>query len=295
MTQESLFDQARGLSAENRTDEAKKVLRQLIARNPEHWPAQWELARLVESPREKEELRGSLAHLADSPKSEEVRANALAILSILEDNAEAKDALLEKALEIDEDSSLAHTLRGALEEERGRSDRALDDYMAALEAGGAPNEAWFGLARAAIAEHRLKLAEKALVVSERLAPRDPRWSYDLGTLLLSEGKRPARAVRALERARKLQPRDVDTLLNLGAAYLACGKEQRALETLEEAGRADPDDPDTLYNLAVFYADHAGDPETAVRLFKKYLEKTDSNRLRVEKWIRELEAKVRDGG
>ncbi len=295
MTEDSDFGRALELLAQKQTDEAKDALRRLVARDPEHWAAQLKLARLAASPEEKESLRGSLAHLADSPRSADVRANALAILSVLEENAEAKDALLAKALSIDEGSSLAHTLKGALEEERGRSDRALDDYMAALAAGGAPHEAWFGLARAAIAEHRLKLAEKALAVSERLAPEDPRWSYDLGTLLLSEGKRPARAVTALERARKLQPRDVDTLLNLGAAYLACGKTRRALKVLEEARRIDPDDPDTLYNLAVFYADHGGDRKKAIRLFKEYLEKTDSNRLRVENWIRELEEEVRDGG
>jgi tetratricopeptide (TPR) repeat protein len=72
---------------------------------------------------------------------------------------------------------------------------------------------------------------------DRLRPLDPRLHSRLGAMYL-QGKRPNEAAREFELARRIAPRDIYVLRNLGKAYLDSGRDKdageliRAIEVLD---------------------------------------------------------------
>ncbi len=100
-------------------------------------------------------------------------------------------------------------------------------------------------------------------------PQSPVAHYNLARHLI-DTDRAAEAVAHLEAALRAQPGDVDTLNNLGVAYVKTGRIDDALRTLEQALRLRPDDDFIHTNLGVLYA-RRGNIEAAIKHFTRALE------------------------
>jgi tetratricopeptide (TPR) repeat protein len=81
--------------------------------------------------------------------------------------------------------------------------------------------------------------------------RRAHWLLNEGARLLRQ-QRPDEAANRLERARELDPMNVEVAINLGGAYVMQGHHAKAVPVLEEASRADPDHVMVWINLAAAY-------------------------------------------
>jgi arylsulfatase A-like enzyme/tetratricopeptide (TPR) repeat protein len=86
-----------------------------------------------------------------------------------------------------------------------------------------------------------------------------------GAALAENGQRKA-ALRALERARRIDPTSALAAFNLGTAHLLFGERKNAREAFEEALRLEPELGRAMGSLGVLAAKE-GRPEEAVRLWK----------------------------
>jgi tetratricopeptide (TPR) repeat protein len=100
----------------------------------------------------------------------------------------------------------------------------------------------------------------AIAALERLIAIDPRRynaAFNLGTILLEHRPdRLADAVRYLEQAVELRPRDADAHANLGVAYYQSGDAVRAIDSFERAVALAPDRADHRANLDALRAEAA---------------------------------------
>ncbi|MCA9322544.1 MAG: tetratricopeptide repeat protein, partial [Planctomycetes bacterium] len=229
--------------------------------------------------------------LVDSSTRSTDRACFMALRATLSNDDATRRAGLDAALELDPECGLAHFLRGEVLRARGESGPAFQSYLRAVNQTSAPPQAWPGLAETAMADHRPHIAQRALEVCARLEPGNARWHYNLGTVLLETDDNPKAARAAFERADALAPGDRDTLMNLATACVRAGDPEAARAVLERAQQLHPDDSDLVFNLAVLHVDHLNDPAGALELFRRYETMTGERSLRVERWIRELEARL----
>jgi tetratricopeptide (TPR) repeat protein len=109
------------------------------------------------------------------------------------------------------------------------------------------------------------------------APFDPRGYYLAGRALY-ELQRYQEAQEVLDRAARLDPFQVDTLIALGLCYAGLGRRADCVQILERARGLAPNDPDVLFNLGLAYEDAAaaagGETDTrddAVALYRRVLE------------------------
>lgn len=89
------------------------------------------------------------------------------------------------------------------------------------------------LGRLLMAASYLDGAEICYLNAQTLAPADNRWPYYLGHLYKGKGP-PAMSVASFERALKLRPNDVATLVWLGDAYLVDGRSDAAEPLFNDA-------------------------------------------------------------
>jgi Flp pilus assembly protein TadD len=81
-------------------------------------------------------------------------------------------------------------------------------------------------------------AERCLLLADRLAPRDFRWTYHLGYLYQGDG-RLDQAARHYERALAIQPRVVPAMIRLGQVYMAQDRPEAAEWVLRDVLSKDP--------------------------------------------------------
>lgn len=78
------------------------------------------------------------------------------------------------------------------------------------------------------------------------------------------------AIRAYERALKLEPASPDVLTDLGIMYRRIGQPRKAVELFQEAHRVQPQHSQSLYNLGVVYLHDLDDIPSAVQAWEEYL-------------------------
>lgn len=78
------------------------------------------------------------------------------------------------------------------------------------------------------------------------------------------------AIKDLEEASKLNPRDDKTRLNLGQSYEAQGKLDKALEEYKASLKVNPNQPHAYYNIAIIYKSQAK-IEEAIQSLEKAIE------------------------
>jgi Flp pilus assembly protein TadD len=96
----------------------------------------------------------------------------------------------------------------------------------------------------------------------RLAPRNWKYRYNLGTVFLKMGK-TEEAVGSLEKARSMAPDRSEVLMNLGAAYFTEGSFRKAEEVYLRVLSIDPKNERAAGNLKLV-RERAGSVNGAAR-------------------------------
>jgi len=150
------------------------------------------------------------------------------------------------------DMPSTHLNLAILEEERGRSDLAVEAYERALRM-----DPYFLPARSNLANllnrlHRNGDAERELREGMRLLPKEGELPYSLG-LLLAEDQQYEEAARVLTQAAELLPIRARVRYNLALVLYKLERDAEGDRALAAAGRLDPIDVDILYAEAYRYA------------------------------------------
>ncbi len=182
---------------------------------------------------------------------------------------ERAERLLRTALDSDPSVVDAHQMLGAIEMRRGRPERAVTSFQAALEARSDHPAALFGLADA---YRKLGRLEDALVGYDRILAADP---DDNGALLASSNVlvELGRTDEATERLRAAARGDAGprVLGRLGELLAVDGRTDEATPFLAEAIERGGDLAQPRFNLAVIY-EEAGRIDEAVALYEEAIER-----------------------
>jgi Flp pilus assembly protein TadD len=186
--------------------------------------------------------------LAGSTGGASVTADALPDWSDARTRGDAQVSVVEGLLAAGMPEKALTVLSG-LRAEGGPLDRRLDVLQArALHATGLSLE-----------------ARRMLEAHTHAARRDPDGWAALGVVLADTGDLPG-AIGALERARKLAPKDAAILNNLGYAQLAAGNAEKAVALLQRSLVIDPAQARTRNNLGFAFARLERDAE-ALQAFR----------------------------
>lgn len=160
------------------------------------------------------------------------------------------ETLFQRALAIDPDNHVAHTLLAATFERRSSPQRVYDHAQAALRL--APNSvaaanAAISASNVALKQGNETLAANYLTRAMAAAPNFAKPHYNRGTQLLRLGD-PAAAIEQFERAIALGSRSSENYNNYGAALLQLGQRSQASAAFANAVRLDPDNRQARNNL-----------------------------------------------
>jgi tetratricopeptide (TPR) repeat protein len=202
--------------------------------------------------------------------------NDLGVLLAMQGKFDAAQEAFERGLRSHPGDLPLQINRALIEADLGRPEIALDQLTALTEKNPTDFDCLGNLSSLLLETGR---KEKSLKVARRMctqAPFDPR-GYYLSGRALYEQDRYEDAEEALERAARLDPFQVDTLIALGLCHAAVGRRRECVQVLERARSLAPNDPDVLYNLGLAYEDAAseggGHPsiDSAIALYRRVLD------------------------
>jgi eukaryotic-like serine/threonine-protein kinase len=167
---------------------------------------------------------------------------------------ETAEGLLAKALTLDPDSSLAHTLSGMIKLiyrcDRAGADKELSRAVE-LNPGDLDALTYHSYYLLEIGRTDEAIAEKRRVLQSD--PGDPGTSSEIGLYLIRAGRNDE-AIEQLHKTLELNPNDPDVLWRLGIAYINTFRYEQAVEQLTKAVAADLEhDPQYLGTLGYAYA------------------------------------------
>ena len=129
---------------------------------------------------------------------------------------------------------LPHMRAGMVEQQRGRIDAAVAAYQRAIAADPQQASALNNLAALAVERKQdLAQAEAWALKAVSLNPRAAQFHDTLGAVQRAQGKRPA-AVKTLQTAARLAPKDAAIRFHLGQALAEAGDKAQARKALQEA-------------------------------------------------------------
>jgi len=262
---------------------AARVLRRALREEPHRDELYRNLSSLFAGEGRFDEAEDQLRQaMAFSGRAHELENDLGVLLAIQGKFDEARDAF-DRGLAARPDDLPLRINRALIESDLGRRDLALEQ-LGAIARDNPENLDALGNLSSVLLE--VEQVEPSLAVAERmcrLAPFDPRGYYLTGRALYDLG-RYDEAERALDRAARLDPTQVDTAIALGMCYAALGRPDDCLRVFERARRLAPNDPDVLFNLGLAYEDAAAsgqdesDADTrtvttddAVALYRRVLE------------------------
>jgi tetratricopeptide (TPR) repeat protein len=182
---------------------------------------------------------------------------------------EAVDTELEKFLNLNADQPGGQMQLGVFEFARGNADAALKHYQKAADWDALSAPIQHELAVIFSSLNRPQEAVKALQTAVRLAPREEGYLFELG-LAWNEAGNLAQAQDAFESAVRLSPNHARAWYNLGPARSATGQFQSALEALLRAESSDATDACAPYARATILA-RQGNIEGARAALRRALE------------------------
>ncbi|MDR2560690.1 MAG: tetratricopeptide repeat protein [Holophagales bacterium] len=153
--------------------------------------------------------------------------------SLLAGDVAAGKALIEKALEIDPDSSQAWNIKGVIEKYLKNTDAAFQAFRRAIRLNPKDAAAIGNLAGLYRAEGQFEEYTKLKAVENRLRKNDPYYFAFLSVEAL-EGDKAKTAAKLINKAIKLQPKDPDFFIILCSAFELQNKIPEALKALEKA-------------------------------------------------------------
>ncbi len=136
--------------------------------------------------------------------------------------------------------------------DRGQIDPALACFQRAVQWDGGSAPLRHALAVGLSMQGKNDEAVRELEAACRLAPREPEYPFKLG-LAWNEAGKLSQAAAALEQAVKLDPQFAQAWYNLGLAFSGLGNPDRALEALARAESINPDSPAIPYARATILA------------------------------------------
>ena len=255
----------------------------------------WELARDLAGD-DADDLTRLQRTMRDSLELDTTSASFKVLALSTEPDLGVREASLYRMLKESPDAApFAHTHIGELCLARGNPLAAKEFLLQATAALPRYVRAWRALARALMRSGQGTPSIDAWTRVVELAPRDPDALYQLSWALIHHGGRPRDARPYLDRALKLDPRDVAFQVGRGTVALLEEPPDRstALTHFQEALRLSPDDEDVHYNLGILFADHYDDPAQAIEHFQRYLELSQDGGERVRQWIQELKERRRN--
>jgi predicted Zn-dependent protease len=125
--------------------------------------------------------------------------------------------------------------------------------------------------------HTRKLAA-ALGGYQGLLAKDPNsapLNRRIGEIASLMGDRDT-AIRSFQKAAQSDPKDLQSLIELGSFLLTSGKKQEALDVFRKCLALSPDQPAILNNVAYLIADTGGDTKEALELARKGLQKVPND-------------------
>jgi tetratricopeptide (TPR) repeat protein len=140
-------------------------------------------------------------------------------------------------------------LLGIVLAQQGKNEQALEAFNAALKVNPRSVVTHNDLGRLYMVLKEPQLAEAQFRAALREAPTDHDANYNLGVLLLAQG----RALDAITCFRRLQPPDAGTLFNLTRAYLSSGETQEGLRSATLLSEREKGDVRVHFSLGVVLA------------------------------------------
>ena len=175
----------------------------------------------------------------------------------------------EKALQLDGSLPAAFVGRGLVYDATGEYERAISDFLQALDLESTNVNGLLGLARAYDHENRLEDAEKTYREAIKLHPNHWPCPNEFGIYFWSHG-RYEEAVQQWQQMLKITPDNVWGYINLGAVQQLLERWDEAIDNLQIATSMAPDNIAALNNLGTAYLDQ-GRYEDAVEPYTKALE------------------------
>ncbi|MCC7205175.1 MAG: tetratricopeptide repeat protein [Phycisphaeraceae bacterium] len=225
--------------------------RTTIARNPDAWIAQINLAsELIEQRRAEEALpflHTGLALRPSDPKAQNLLATAHWRLG----RREQAVTVLQLTIQRRQDNPQTHALLAIMLTDLGRPQEALPHARFAAEIAPDDADVQRSLGLVHLALNHPEPARDALAQAARLGPDDFRNHYQLGLALLRlrQLDGPDGAVVAFEHARALNPDDVDVQRYLGLTQVSLGRLKDGIASLTHASELAPHSPTIRLALA----------------------------------------------
>lgn len=228
-------------------DNAETLWRDTLAKNPDSWMVQTNLAKvLIAEDRIEEAAPLFLRALELDPKIHDTHTNAGSVYGWRGDNDRAI-AEFNEALRINPNFAPAYYNWGQVLERQGDENGAIEKYRKALQIAEHYPEANFRLAR--ILERRGQLDEAIAHYRDAIAynPSYVAARYNLGSLLLNR-KQFDEAMYNFIEVLKVDPTNVEAWTNLGAAQLQTGHMADAAYSFQRALRLRPGFPPAAAGL-----------------------------------------------
>jgi|GEM_PF-460469 len=203
----------------------------------------------------KSDARQSAPHLAKADIYEQQKSTAAAI------------AAYQQALELQPKNPLILMHIGHLYYNMGAWDDADREFQAAHDLAPQDPTIYYWIARVAEEQKKWSKASEAAQQAYQYS-QDPQF-LPLAAYYMTLDHNLIKAVTWLERARKADPTNANTLLFLGMNNLELGRPKVAREALEQGVKLYPQDPQMHFQLGVAY-DKLGSSEAAEKEFKTVL-------------------------
>ncbi len=262
---------------EGRPEEAERMLREVLAENPDSAEVSGALVKaLIDQDRRRE----ALEVLRVATLSPTVRGRIFMLRAGLErefgSDAWRECLLQARALEPHDPQSWAR--QGEYLAEDGDLHGAIEAFEQALEVDGDYVKAWIGLGQARQSQSRLDEAAEAF---QRAAEVDPTfWGAPYARGLLAEAREQFdEALRFYQEAKQRDSEQAVVHLRLGDLHTRCGRTAKAEASYLEALRVEPAHLTARYNLGVLYL-QAGRREKAAEMLRAACEAREG---RVEAW------------
>jgi tetratricopeptide (TPR) repeat protein len=178
--------------------------------------------------------------------------------------------LFEQTLKVTSDNTVAHNNLGNALLEEGKTEEALDHFMAALRIEPRHAGAQNNMGNVLMKLGRVDEATDHYLESIKIDPLKAKTHNNLA-IALNEQKRIEESILHLREALQLKPNYADAYNNLGAVYRKKGKIQNAAKCYLEAIRLKPDFAEAYNNLGLLLW-HEGKLKDAIYYFRKAISK-----------------------
>lgn len=145
----------------------------------------------------------------------------------------------------------------------------------------------FDEARRLLRAGRTAEAERAFLALTQSDPGLAGPHANLGVIYRDQGQRLEAAIRELETAVKLSPRQASLHNELGVTYRQAGQFEKARKAYEDALARDPNHAPAVLNLGILFDLYLGDGARALAQYERYLALSPQGDAVVTKWVAEL--------